>query len=102
MTDKQTIFLQLDCNRIRLIVNRDEEHFYREAAILLNNKFKFYRDAFKNISVTEIWVYAALDVAVNLQQIKENTNLKPIAEKIAEINKLMLTELQNKENDIQH
>lgn len=98
MTEKQTIYLQIDCVRIRLNVVRDEEHFYREAAALLNQKYKYYRDAFTNLSTAEIWVYTALDVAVQLQKQKENADLKPIAEKIIEINKLMQNELTKKEN----
>ena len=42
-SDSQNITLQLDAHRVPLTVPRDKEGVYRQAAQLLNQRFKFYQ-----------------------------------------------------------
>ena len=73
---KQHITLQLDAHHISLNVLADKEALYRNAA-------------------EQIWVYVALEMAVNLQADAHAHRLQPVEEKIQELNQLIINTLQN-------
>jgi hypothetical protein len=47
-----------------------------------------------NRSAEQLWVYVALDIAVNLQADVHAHRLQPIEEKIQELNKIILQQLK--------
>lgn len=92
---KQHITLQLDAHHISLNVQADKEALYRNAAELINERYRYYRRSLPDKSVELIWVYVALEMAVNLQADAHAHRLQPIDEKIQELNQLIINTLKN-------
>ena len=86
---KHHITLQLDAHHISLNVVADKEPLYRNAAEQINERYRHYRKLLPNHSAEQIWVYVALEMAVNLQADAHAHRLQPIDEKIQEINKII-------------
>jgi hypothetical protein len=91
---KQHITLQLDAHHISLNVQADKEHLYRKAAEMINERYRYYQRIAQNRSAEQIWVYVALDMAVNLSADAHANRLQPIDEKIQELNKLILQNIK--------
>ncbi len=87
MAEKQNITLRIDCHEVRLTVDRDKEEVYRKAAVTLNETYRKYADAFPQLSLEKLWVYTALEVAVNLHSDIREKDLKPLLKKLEELNK---------------
>lgn len=92
---KQHITLQLDAHHISLNVLADKEVLYRNAAEQINERYRHYRKMLPNQSAEQIWVYVALEMAVNLQADAHAHRLQPIEDKINEINQLITNTLYN-------
>ena len=92
---KQHITLQLDAHHISLNVVADKEVLYRNAAEQINERYRHYRKMLPTHSAEQIWVFVALETAVNLQADAHAHRLQPIEEKIQELNQLILNTLQN-------
>jgi cell division protein ZapA (FtsZ GTPase activity inhibitor) len=86
---KQHITLQLDSHHISINVQANQEHLYRDAAKILNEKYRHYQRKMQTSSAEQLWVYVALDMAVNLCAEAHTHNLQPVDEKIKEINNLI-------------
>ena len=93
---KQHITLQLDAHHISLNVLADKEVLYRNTAEQINERYRHYRKMLPNQSAEQIWVYVALEMAVNLQADAHAHRLQPIDEKIQELNQLILNTINNK------
>ena len=91
---KQHITLQLDAHHISRNVPADKEHLYRKAAEKINERYRYYQRLVPNRSAEQLWVYVALDIAVNLQADVHAHRLQPIEEKIQELNKIILQQLK--------
>ena len=91
---KQHITLQLDAHHISLNVQADKEHLYRKAAEMINERYRFYQKMAPNRSAEQLWVYVALDMAVNLSADAHANRLQPIDEKIQELNKLIIQHIK--------
>ena len=89
MTDKQNITLNLDAHRVTLSVDRDQEPVYRDAAARVNEIYRKYTRSFPNLPVEKLWVYTALELAVNFQSDVRDKRLQPVLEKIRELNQLI-------------
>ena len=92
---KQHITLQLDAHHISLNVVADKEVLYRNAAEKINERYRHYRKMLPTHSAEQIWVFVALEMAVNLQADAHAHRLQPIEEKIQELNQLRLNTLQH-------
>lgn len=92
---KQHITLQLDAHHISLNVMADKEALYRNAAEQINERYRHYRRVLPNQSAEQIWVYVALEMAVNLQADAHAHRLQPIEEKINELTQLIINTLNN-------
>ena len=90
----QHITLQLDAHHISLNVQADKEHLYRKAAELINERYRHYQRLAPNRSAEQVWVYVALDMAVNLCADAHAHRLQPIDEKIQELNNIILQNLK--------
>lgn len=82
----QRINLQLDAHQITLMVERDKEEFYRQAAKLLNKQYQMYSRIRPTASAEQLWVYVALEAAVNLCSDAREKSLEPVAKQINELN----------------
>ena len=91
---KQHITLQLDSHHISINVLANQEHLYRDAAKILNEKYRHYQKKMQTSSAEQLWVYVALDMAVNLCAESHAQRLQPIDEKIQELNKIILQQLK--------
>ena len=92
----QHITLRLDAHTLSINVPADNEHLYRKAANVLNEKYRSYQRRLQTTSAEQLWVYVALDVAVNLCADAHANRLQPIDEKIKELNNKIIKQL-NKE-----
>lgn len=86
MAIKQNITLRLDAHEVRLQVDRDKEEIYRKAAVTLNETYHRYAAAYPQLSIEKLWVYTALEVAVNLHSDIREKDLAPLMKKIEELN----------------
>ena len=90
---KQHITLRLDAHSISINVPADNEHLYRKAASILNEKYRSYQRRMQTTSAEQLWVYVALDVAVNFCADAHANRLQPVDEKIKELNNKILQQL---------
>ena len=93
-TRKQHINLQLDAHRIALNVQADKEHLYRKAAEIINKRYKYYQRIAPDRSAEQLWVYVALDMAVNFSADAHANRIQPIDDKIQELNNIILQHLK--------
>ena len=91
---KQHITLQLDSHHISINVLAHQEHMYRDAAKILNEKYRHYQKKMQTSSAEQLWVYVALDMAVNLCAETHAQRLQPVDEKLQELNKIILQQLK--------
>jgi hypothetical protein len=91
---KQHITLHLDSHHISINVLAHQEHLYRDAAKILNEKYRHYQRKMQTSSAEQLWVYVALDMAVNLCAESHAQRLQPIDEKVQELNKIILQQLK--------
>ena len=91
---KQHITLNLDSHHISINVLAHQEHLYRDAAKILNEKYRHYQKKMQTSSAEQLWVYVALDMAVNLCAETHAQRLQPIDEKVQELNKIILQQLK--------
>ena len=91
---KQHITLHLDSHHISINVLAHQEHLYRDAAKILNEKYRHYQRKMQISSAEQLWVYVALDMAVNLCAESHAQRLQPIDEKVQELNKIILQQLK--------
>jgi hypothetical protein len=89
------ITLQLGDHTMRFPVAWNEEKYYRDAAAHLNQRFQYYSSGMKNKSAEQIWVYVALEAAVNLQRENARYDIEPVVQRINTINKTILDALAN-------
>ncbi len=87
LPDKQHINLHLDAHTVGLDVPREAEPNYREAALLLNERYKYYLKLRPNASAEQLWMYTALEVAVSLCSDAREKSLEPVDEAIRALNK---------------
>lgn len=92
---KQHITLQLDAHHLSLNIPADTEALYRNAAELINERYRRYSKKLPTSSAEQIWVYVALDMAVNLQADAHAHRLQPIEQKVQELNQMIINILQN-------
>lgn len=89
------ITLQIGDHTMRFPVAWNEEKYYREAAEHLNKRFQYYSSGMKNKSAEQIWVYVALEAAVNLQRENAKYDIQPIMQRLQDINKSITDALDN-------
>lgn len=95
MRDKLHITLTLDAHRVPLDIEPERESLYREAADMLNKRYKLYQRRNPQASAEQLWVYVALESAVNLQSDARQKNLEPVQKKIEELNLEIEEKLSN-------
>lgn len=87
------ITLQIGDHTMQFPVAWNEEKFYRDAAAHLNQRFQYYSSHMKNKSAEQIWVYVALEAAVNLQRENARYDIEPVMQHINTINQTIIDAL---------
>lgn len=93
------ITLQLGEHNVKLPVDLSEEKYYRDAAVTMNQRFKYYSDRMPRKSAEQIWVYVALEMAYNLQRQDGIFAMKPVEDRINQINSLIKESLESMDSD---
>ncbi len=83
---KQNIHLRIDCYTVSLTILADEEPIYRQAAEMINRVYAKYLKGLPNKAPQELWIYTALEIAVNFNRDARGKDLKPVLDKVQEIN----------------
>ena len=91
--DQQHIVLQLDAHSVEFTIDRDKEPYFRSAARLLNERYKRYQRKYRSASVEQLWMYVALDVGVNLENLRQQKLSQPAEQTINQLNKLVTDKL---------
>lgn len=91
---KQHITLQLDAHHISLNVPASKEAVYRAAGETLNKRYRYYQHKMPTRSAEQVWVYVALEMAVNLNANAFAHRLQPVDEKLQALNELLSRTLQ--------
>lgn len=87
------ITLQVGDHTLRFPVAWNEEKYYRDAVAHLNQRFQYYSSGMKNKSAEQIWVYVALEAAVNLQRENARYDIEPVMQRINTINQTIIDAL---------
>ena len=87
------ITLQVGDHTLRFPVAWNEEKYYRDAVAHLNQRFQYYSSGMKNKSAEQIWVYVALEAAVNLQRENARYDIEPVMQRIKTINQTIIDAL---------
>lgn len=82
---EQHISLKIGIHTLSMKIPREQEPLYRKAAITLNERYKFYQTRMKTASAEQLWLYVALEMAVNMQ----TKNQKSIDENIQLLNRMI-------------
>lgn len=100
MAEKQNIRLQLDAHSISLTIDRDQEPFYREGAKLLNQRYQYFRKVMPQATTEQLWMYVALQLAVNWRSDAHEKDLRPVENQLAALNELVKQRLAQEQPDI--
>ncbi|MGM9811042.1 MAG: cell division protein ZapA [Paludibacteraceae bacterium] len=96
---KQHINLQIGAHNVSLDIPREAEPLYRNAAVTLNERYQYYQRRMLKASAEQLWLYVALELAVNLHADAREKSLKPIHEKLEVLNQLIENCLQKENNE---
>ena len=89
MDDKLKKHLQIERERYPLVISREEEIFYREAAKMIDNKLNKYRSLYPNLGTMKHWTMVALELAYENAKIKDSVDTSPYTEKIKQLEDLL-------------
>ena len=88
MDDKMMkINLLIDNQRYPLNIPREKEQRYRDAAKMINNTLNKYRSMWPELSTSNHWAMAALEIAFNLTTNENRNDTKPYLDKLEELTK---------------
>lgn len=73
----------------------EQEQFYRRAAAQLSARFTYYQRSMPNESVEVVWMYVALEAAVNLHSDKREKDLQPLLRIVEQLNENIEKQLTN-------
>ena len=85
--NKMKINLLIDCQRYPLNIRREDEQLYRDAAKLIDKTLNKYRSMWPDLSASNHWAMAALEIAFNLTTNENRNDTKPYLEKLEELTK---------------
>ncbi len=87
--DKQHITLRLAAHTVSLDIPREQEQAYREAGDFLNHRYLLYSQRMPQASETQLWLYVALEAALNWKSDARDKSLEPIEKKLTALNSLL-------------
>lgn len=87
--DKQHITLRLAAHTVSLDIPREQEQAYREAGDFLNHRYLLYSQRMPQASESQLWLYVALEAALNWKSDARAKSLEPIEKKLTALNSLL-------------
>lgn len=85
-TEKQNITINIYDTRIPIMVPKDQEQQYREAASMINERLNAYFGRYKGLkSDKEIIYYAMIDIALRCVSEAKRNDVSPIADVLSEL-----------------
>lgn len=96
---KQHITLQLDAHRVAMDIPSEQEEIYRSAASYVNERYRRYLKKMPSLSAEELWVYVALDAAVNYHANANEHSMVPVEEKVLQLKQKISDALRQTETE---
>lgn len=87
--DKQHITLRLAAHNVSLDIYREQEQAYREAGDFLNQRYLLYSQRMPKASAEQLWLYVALEAALNWKTTAHAKSLESVDKKLTELNMLL-------------
>lgn len=88
------ITLQIGAHHLPFTIDAALEEDYRKAAVLVNQRYDFYRERLPKASVELIWAYVALEMSVNFSSDVRQKNVEPILKRLVSMNQQIEQTLQ--------
>ncbi|MCF0235953.1 MAG: cell division protein ZapA [Bacteroidaceae bacterium] len=85
VSEKFTIQLLIGNQIHHLVVPRDNEKIFRDAAVYINEKFNQYRQRYQNQSNDKHTALTLIDLAIQILQTKENNDTQPFIDSMAKL-----------------
>lgn len=101
MPEQLNIRLQLDTHPVSLRIDAAQEPFYREGAKLLNQRYQYFRKAMPTATTEQLWMYVALQLAVNWRSDAHEKDLQPVEQELAALNQQVLQRLAEDRPDLE-
>lgn len=89
LVDEQKINLMIEGQKISLFVKRSEEKTFRRAAMYLNERIQWYRVKYPNEKMLPNNAYlmmTAVESGYGYMNALENNDMKPLNDKVSELN----------------
>lgn len=83
--DKLRIHLLIDNDRYPLVIPREDEQFYRDAAKQIDYKLNRYRRIYPEFSAPKHWAMVALELAFENMSLKDRNDTRPLMNKLKEL-----------------
>lgn len=83
--NKMRIHLLIDNDRYPLIIAREDEQLYRDAAKQIDYKLNRYRREYPEFSAMKHWAMAALELAFENMSLKDRNDTRPLTDKLKEL-----------------
>lgn len=61
--DNVQITVRLDAHKVKLSIPRGNEQKCRDAAVLVNHRYQYYKRNYPSASSEQLWMYTAMDIA---------------------------------------
>lgn len=87
--NKMKINLLIDGEKYPMNILREQEEYYREAARRINYKLNRYRSIYPKMDSSKHWAMTALELAFEVVQLQDSTDVDPYKEKLKELTDLV-------------
>lgn len=89
MSDKLTINLQIGGTNFPLLIDREDERLYREAAESINKRLNLYRQKYTQEGYDKVLAMVTLHFAYEYAKAVDRNDTVPFCKKIKELDELL-------------
>ena len=82
---RMRIHLLIDNDRYPLVIQREDEQLYRDAAKQIDYKLNRYRREYPDFSASKHWAMTALELAFENMTLKDRNDTRPLLDKLKEL-----------------
>ena len=82
---RMRIHLLIDNDRYPLVIQREDEQLYRDAAKQIDYKLNRYRREYPDFSASKHWAMTALELACENMTVKDRNDTRPLLDKLKEL-----------------
>ncbi len=90
---KQNITIYINKIPLRFTIEQQDEPIYREAAVAVNQTYESMKTRFQGGRAEDLWMYVALQMATNWRRQANNNAIKPIIDKLTELDNKIVRQL---------